>query len=321
MHLEGIYTPVITPFGADEAIDEPGFAALVEHLIEAGVHGIIVGGTTGEYYALSLEERIRSFQLAQEIIHRRLPLIAGVNALRTEEAIELGRAARAAGADAILLGSPYYALPTERELSGHCLAVDQAVNLPIVLYNYPARAGVGMGEEFLARVGRSPNFCAIKESSGDINRLHLLARDYPHIQTSCGMDDQALEFFTWGASSWICGASNFLPEEHLTLYRACVVEKDFDRGRAIMCALMPLMRLLEQGGQFIQCIKYGCELQGLPAGPVRKPLGALDEALQRDGPTRRGSRHATRIEHARSALRVARDRAARNRIESSHGQP
>jgi 4-hydroxy-tetrahydrodipicolinate synthase len=172
-------------------------------------------------------------------------------------------------------------MPTERELIRHCLAVDRAVNLPIMLYNFPARTGVAMDAEFLDRVGRNPNFCAIKESSGDVNRLHLLARDYPHIQMSCGMDDQALEFFAWGARSWVCGASNFLPKEHIALYQACGVEKDFDKGRRIMSAMLPLMRLLEQGGKFIQCIKYGCVLEGLPAGPVRKPLRELDQELKR----------------------------------------
>ena len=83
-----------------------------------------------------------------------------------------------------------------------------------------------MSEEYLDRVGRSPNFCAIKESSGDINRLHMLARDYPHIQTSCGMDDQALEFFAWGAESWICAGSNFAPEAHIALWKTCCVDGD-----------------------------------------------------------------------------------------------
>lgn len=146
-----------------------------------------------------------------------------------------------------------------------------------MLYNYPGRMGINMGEEFLDRVGRSRNFCAIKESSGDINRVHLLARDYPHIQMSCGMDDQALEFFAWGARSWVCGGSNFLPAEHLALYKACAVEGNFDKGRRIMSALMPLMRVLEQGGKFIQCIKHGCEMMGNYAGPPRPPLKGLNK--------------------------------------------
>ena len=132
-----------------------------------------------------------------------------------------------------------------------------------------------------ACVGRSPNFCAIKESSGDINRLHMLARDYPHIQTSCGMDDQALEFFAWGAESWICAGSNFAPEAHIALWKTCVVDGDYTLGRKIMSAMLPLMRTLEQGGKFLQCIKYGCAIRGLPAGPPRAPLRDLNKDEKR----------------------------------------
>jgi 4-hydroxy-tetrahydrodipicolinate synthase len=151
-----------------------------------------------------------------------------------------------------------------------------------MLYNYPGRTGTMMDIEFLDRVGRSRNFCAIKESSGSINHLHALARDYPHIDLFCGMDDQALEFFAWGAKGWVCGAGNCLPDEHLALFRACVVEKDFEKGRQIMSALLPLMRLLEQGGKFVQSIKFGCELAGLPAGPVRKPMRSLEDEQKRE---------------------------------------
>jgi len=102
--------------------------------------------------------------------------------MRTPDSIALAAGAKDMGADAILLGTPPYAVPTERENALNALAIDRAADLPIMLYNYPGRMGVNMGEEFLDRVGRSRNVCAIKESSGDINRVHLLARDYPHIQ-------------------------------------------------------------------------------------------------------------------------------------------
>ncbi|MGI9506224.1 MAG: dihydrodipicolinate synthase family protein, partial [Geminicoccaceae bacterium] len=139
------------------------------------------------------------------------------------------------------------------------------------------RTGAEMDGDYLDQVGRSSNFCAIKESSGDINRLHMIARDYPNIQLSCGMDDQALEFFAWGARSWVCAGSNFAPEAHIALYKACAVDKDFDKGRKIMSAMMPLMRVLEQGGTFVQCIKHGLSLRGLQAGPPRRPLQPLNE--------------------------------------------
>ncbi len=282
MRFEGIYTPIVTPYHDDHAIDRDRFAEVAERLVAAGVHGIVVAGTTGEYYAQTAEERAGLMRLAKEVIGDRLPLIVGTGAMRTEESIWYAEEAKAAGADAILVATPPYAVPTPRENALHALAVDRAVNLPIMLYNYPGRMAAEMDAEYLDRVGRSPNFCAIKESSGDINRVHMLARDYPHIQLSCGMDDQALEFFAWGARSWVCAGSNFAPEAHIALWRACAVEGDFAKGRAIMTAMLPLMRVLEQGGKFVQCIKQGLSLRGLPVGPPRRPLQDLNKDEKRE---------------------------------------
>ncbi|WP_282608518.1 dihydrodipicolinate synthase family protein [Pelagibius sp. Alg239-R121] len=282
MRFEGIYTPVVTPYHADFSINRDGFAEAIEHLIATGVHGIIVAGTTGEYYAQTAEERVAMMGLAKELIKGRLPLIIGTGAIRTEDSIAFAEAAKAAGADALLVATPPYAYPTGREIALHALAVDRAANLPVMLYNYPGRMCVNMDEDTLDRLGRSPNFCAIKESSGDPNRLHMLARDYPHIQLSCGMDDQALEFFAWGARSWVCAGSNFAPEAHISLYKACALEDNFTKGRRIMSAMLPLMRVLEQGGKFVQCIKHGLTLRGIDAGPPRKPLQPLNKDDKRE---------------------------------------
>jgi 4-hydroxy-tetrahydrodipicolinate synthase len=280
--FEGIYTPLITPQKTDLSVDFDGLAAVVDHLVDAGVHGLITGGSTGEYYAQSIGERQDVARFIMKHLDGRLPLMVGTGAIRQEDSVEMARFAKELGAQCILVGTPPYAVPTERENALNALAIDRAANLPIMLYNYPGRMGVSMGEEFLDRVGRSGNFCAIKESSGDINRVHLLARDYPHIQMCCGMDDQALEFFAWGSRCWVAGGSNFLPREHVALYKACAVEGDFAKGRKIMSALMPLMRVLEQGGKFIQCIKHGCEMAGLHAGPPRPPLKALNKDDKRE---------------------------------------
>lgn len=280
--LEGIYTPVITPFHADGEVDFDALAELVERLVGAGVHGLISGGSTGENYAETIEERLAIARFIVERVRGRIPVVIGTGAMRTPDSIALAAGARAMGADAILVGSPPYSVPTERENALNALAIDRAADLPIILYNYPGRMSVEMGREFLDRVGRSRNVIGIKESSGDINRVHLLARDYPHIQMSCGMDDQALEFFAWGARSWICGGSNFLPEEHIALWETCVVKGDFAKGRRIMSAMLPLMAVLEQGGKFIQCIKHGVEVTGLKAGPMRPPLKGLNTEEKRE---------------------------------------
>ena len=280
MKFEGIYTPAITPLDAHGEIDRAAFAAVLEHLIASKVHGIIIAGSTGEYYSHTAQERTDLAAYAKEVIGTRLPLIIGTGAIRTEDSIAYATHAREIGADAILVASPPYAVPSEAENAAHALAIDKAAGLPVMLYNYPGRMGVSMGAEYFERVSASKNVIAIKESSGDLNQLHLLVRHFPNIAPSCGWDDLALEFFAWGAPSWVCAGSNFLPAEHVALYEACVVEGDFTKGRKIMSAMLPLMNNLDEGN-FVQKIKHGAELIGLHAGTPRLPLlplGAEDKA-------------------------------------------
>jgi len=282
MKFKGIYTPVVTPYDDNFVCNEEALAETIEFLIKSGVNGLVIAGSTGEYYAQTMKERIKLMELCKNLIKSRLPMIVGTGAIRTEDSIEYARQAKKIGADALLVTTPPYAYPTGREIALHALAIDRVADLPIMLYNYPGRMSVNMDRETLDRVGKSKNFCGIKESSGDINRLHILAREYPHISLSCGMDDQALEFFAWGAKSWVCAGSNFSPEAHIALYRACVLEKNFEKGRLIMTAMLPLMTVLEQGGKFVQSIKHGLTLRGIEAGPPRKPLQPLNKEDKRE---------------------------------------
>lgn len=276
MKFEGIYTPAITPLATDGSIDKAAFANVLEYLVESRVHGVIIGGSTGEYYAHTAQERFELAAQAKDVLNGRLPLIVGTGAIRTEDSVAYAAAAREIKADALLVGTPPYALPTQEEIALHVKAVDRAGCLPIMLYNYPGRMSVSMGEAFFDAVADVKNIAAIKESSGDMAQLHRLAIQRPNIALSCGWDDQALEFFAWGATSWTCAGSNFIPREHIALYEACVIEQDFAKGRRIMAELMPLMDYLE-GGKFVQSIKYGSELQGLRSGGVRAPLQGLND--------------------------------------------
>ena len=277
MKFEGIYTPAITPLAEDGSIDKNAFSEVLEYLVESKIHGVIIGGSTGEYYAHTAQERLELAAQAKDVLNGRLPLIIGTGAIRTEDSVAFARHAKEIKADALLVGTPPYALPTQQEIALHVKAVDAAAGLPIMLYNYPGRMSVSMGEAFFDAVADVKNIVAIKESSGDMAQLHRLAIHRPNIQLSCGWDDQALEFFAWGAKSWVCAGSNFIPREHVALYEACVIEKDFDKGRKIMAAMMPLMDFLE-GGKFVQAIKNGVALNGLKTGGVRKPLYDLDDA-------------------------------------------
>ena len=282
MRFEGIYVPIITPFGDDLAIDYDAFGEVIDWQIENGTHGVIVGGSTGEFFSLTYEERVRQFEFAVERSDGRTPIIAGVNDLLADRCYQLTAAARDAGVDALLVAAPPYALPSQKELVTHVLKIDRVANLPIILYNYPGRTGVCMEGTFLERVAQSRNFCAIKESSGDVDRIHMLARDYPQLQLSAGAEDQVLEFFAWGARSWVSVVANFFPVEAVRFYETCVLDGDFVKGRKIMCALLPLMNCLEKGGKFLQSVKYACELMDRPAGPVRPPMQPMKKELRRE---------------------------------------
>ncbi|RQS63656.1 dihydrodipicolinate synthase family protein [Burkholderia sp. Bp8963] len=277
MSFEGVHTPLVTPFSADGEIDHE---LLGRHAADlAGrVSGLGIGGTTGEYYALSFDERVRTFNTVAEAAGGKTFLTAGINATTTKEVIRLGQEAKRAGLSALLVAAPYYAQPTQEELLTHLQKVDDALDMPIMLYNFPARTGTAIGDDVLATLLERPNFVAMKESTGDIAHLHHLATHFgDRLVLSCGMDDQALEFFAWGAKSWVGGASNFLPEAHTALYDACVKQGDFAKGRQLMAQLLPVLELLERSGKFIQYVRCGCELAGLPVGPARAPLGALSD--------------------------------------------
>ncbi len=282
MKFQGIYTPIITSFNVDGSIDYPTWKQVIDHQINSGVHGLIVGGSTGEFYTLSKAERLEQFTFANDYIAGRLPWIAGVNDMLATEVYAYARAAKEAGADALLVAAPPYSLPDESELAAHVIRIDEAADLPIILYNYPGRTGVEMGTSFMDQVADRPNIAAIKESSGDLSRIHQLALDYPQVQLSAGAEDQVLEFFSWGAQSWVCACANIFPKACVAFYEACVLEKDFVKGQHFMATLMPLMSLLEQSGKFVQCVKRGSALQGVDGGPVRLPMMELEPKMAAD---------------------------------------
>ena len=279
MNFDGIWTPIVSPFAADGKLDLVAVAPLVERLIEQKISGLIVGGTTGEYYALSNPERKVLLTHVACLAKGRIPLMAGINATTTDESLDIGLHAKQLGYDSILVAAPYYCQPTQEELLAHTLALDDAINLPAMLYNFPARTGTEMSFEFIDALKSRPNFQAIKESTGSVERMHRLINDYAgQLQTGCGMDDQILEFFAWGARCWVGGASNFCGAQHVAMYQKCVVDKDLSAARALAAKFLPLLSVLEQGGKFCQYVKYGCELSGLPVGNTRKPLLPLSPA-------------------------------------------
>ena len=279
MNFDGIWTPIVTPFAANGAMDLAAVAPVVDRLVAQKINGIIVGGTTGEYYALSNQERKDLLKHVAQLAKGRISLMAGINATTTEESLDIGLYAKGLGYESILVAAPYYCQPTQEELLAHTLAIDDAINLPAMLYNFPARTGTEMSFDYINALKSRPNFQAIKESTGSVERMHRLISDYSgQLQIGCGMDDQILEFFAWGARCWVGGASNFCGAQHVAMYQKCVVDKDLSAARELAAKFLPLLSVLEQGGKFCQYVKYGCELAGIPVGNTRRPLLPLNQA-------------------------------------------
>jgi 4-hydroxy-tetrahydrodipicolinate synthase len=276
--FKGIITVVTTPFDQKGAVSFDTLGRHIDFLVANGIHAILPGGSTGEYYAQTLDERKEVLRFVAKHVAGRVPLYAGTNSARPDDTLELGKLAMDLGYGAQMLAAPFYSLPNPDELVAHFRRIAAALPLPIVLYNFPARTGVDMSPAFLEKVADVKTICAIKESSGSFARMLEHVVNFPGLQRICGADDQAVDSFLWGAKSWIAGASNFMPAEHVALYEACVVRKDFNEGLRLMSAMLKMFYLLEQGGKYIQYVKYGVELAGFASGGPRAPLQGLNEA-------------------------------------------
>ncbi|EJB06871.1 dihydrodipicolinate synthase [Rhizobium leguminosarum bv. trifolii WSM597] len=274
MKLSGVMPALITPFDANNRIDFKAFEKLLTHLREAGVTGWVPNGSTGEYFSQSREERRDVLQFVKEFARPGEILIAGTNAPATREVIEQTALARDIGYDTVLLAPPFYTRPTQAELIKHYEAVLSTVDVSLVLYSYPAKDGSDISFELMDHFADNSRVIGIKESSGVLQRAIDIASRYEgKIQLVSGSDDIALDFMFWGAESWICGPSNCMAKACCDLDRT-YKSGDLGKAREMMKTLYRAMNILESG-KFVQKIKYGCELQGLPVGTCRAPLGEL----------------------------------------------
>jgi 4-hydroxy-tetrahydrodipicolinate synthase len=277
MDLEGVYTPIVTAFDERGDLDLDATSAVIEFVLAGGIRGLVPCGTTGEYYACSIEERLQILEHARDVNAGRAQLVAGCNAGSTRDAIMYAEASRDLGYDAIMLAAPYTSLPTQRELAAHYEAVASAAGLPVILYNYPARAGVEIGFDCLDAIVDRPDIVAIKESSGDFSRFLALRRRYAdRITVMCGSDDQAVDYFSWGVRSWLAGTSNVLPRHHAAIMDAANAG-DHATAYRLFDGILAWVQLME-AGSYNQKAKLGLAHQGIPTGDVRQPLLPLEAA-------------------------------------------
>jgi 4-hydroxy-tetrahydrodipicolinate synthase len=278
MKIEGVYVPVVTPFDANDAVNYDNLTKVIDRSIAAGVAGIVSCGTTGEYYAMTVDERIKVMQHTAVVAKGRAQLVAGCNAGSTKDAIAFGVVAREAGYDAVMLAAPPTSLPQQHELAAHFAAIAEGSGLPVILYNYPARAGVEIGFECLDLLADRADIIAIKESSSDFSRfLALRSRYEGRITIMCGSDDQAADYFFWGVRSWLAGTANVLPAEHVAVMNAAIAG-DLYKSRDLFDKILPWVQEMESGS-YNQKAKLGLGHFGIDCGPVRQPLLPVDPAV------------------------------------------
>lgn len=276
MQLRGVYAPIVTPFDDQEAINYSVMEQLIDYVLQNDVVGLVPGGTTGEVYAYQESERMDVFRFVKEYAGGSAVLIAGTNSGATRDVIRYSEAAAKMGYDGLMVAVPPYSRPNQRELLAHYKAVAEAVDIPIILYNFPWRAGTEVGFEVLDGLLDYPHVIGMKEASGEMGRVYAMRLRYgERYQMVCGSDDQALDYFLWGTTCWIGGAASCAPRQHAAVLNAALAG-DFLSARAHMDKLLPLLRNME-GGSYTQKVKLGCELLGIPVGKPRRPLLPLAE--------------------------------------------
>jgi len=280
--FEGTFVVSVTPMTKDEELDLESFKDNLDYYIENGVHGITINGSTGEFAAQSLEELKSVMDAAVEAVNSRVPLISGTAACSTRRVIELTMYAEDAGVDGALIVPPYYSKIDETEIYEHFRAIDEAVNIPIMVYNNPWTSKIDIPPEGLARLAELDNVRYVKESSGDITRIpRILDLTDGKMAVFCGSDNLALESFFMGATGFICVAANIFPKHMSKLYEYANWEKDYDKAKALYSTVLPLCNFLESSGKFTQTAKFGLEYFGRKAGPPRKPFLPLSEEHRR----------------------------------------
>jgi 4-hydroxy-tetrahydrodipicolinate synthase len=270
----GACTALVTPFLGGQ-VNYPMMERLLQRQIDSGIHAIVLGGTTGESPTLSDQEKLELYKRGKEFTGDEALIICGTGSNDTKHAVELSVAAQEAGADALLVVTPYYNKANPDGLVAHYLAVAHAVRIPVIVYNVPGRTGVDVPVSVYKQLSRVPNIAGVKEASSDIVKI-------ARIRNACGgdlpiwsgNDDEAVSAMALGAQGVISVLSNVLPVETAAMANAALAG-DFDTASALQCGMLPLIDVLFSEVNPIP-VKAAMQMVGFDCGPCRLPLGKMD---------------------------------------------
>jgi 4-hydroxy-tetrahydrodipicolinate synthase len=275
MKFKGSYVALITPF-KNGGIDEDAFQKFVDWQIDQGTHGLVPVGTTGESPTLTHDEHKRVVDLCIEAASGRVPVVAGAGSNSTAEAIDFAQHAKKSGADGILVVTPYYNKPTQEGLYQHYKAINDAADIPMLIYNIPGRSVIDMSVETMAKLFELPNVVGVKDATSDMARMSLqrLATG-PDFNYMTGEDASALGFMAHGGDGAISVTGNIAPA-HCAEFQTACLEGNFGRALEIQDRLMPL-----HDSMFIESnpgpVKYAAERLGLCSAKMRLPMADITD--------------------------------------------
>lgn len=273
--LKGIMVALITPWTADQsAIDVEALDKHIKHLIDAGVHGLVPGGSTGEFSAMTLPERKQLIEIFVKSAAGRVPVIAGIGALSTKDGVELAEHAARAGASALMVVPPFYDSVSVEQLHEMLGDMHAASSLPIMYYNIPSASGLTLTAKEIAGLSKV-GVKYLKDTSGNAPALtDLLFTYHDEITTFNGWDTLTFYGLAAGAKGSVWGASNIIPELSMQLWDAVAVKGDLKLGRELWAKIFPICKFLETYN-YAAAIKTGMELLGASTGGNRKPFALL----------------------------------------------
>lgn len=273
--LQGTMTALVTPFDPQGALDEPALRALIDFQVESGVSALVPCGTTGESPTLNYDEHNRVIDIVIEQVKGRVPVIAGTGSNSTDEAIALTRHAREAGADYSLQVAPYYNKPTQRGFYEHFLAIADAVDMPLIVYNIPGRTGKNIETDTLMRLAEHKNIVGVKEASGDFAQImDVLLRRPKNFCVLSGDDNLTFPIIALGGEGVISVASNIIPKALSDMVNLAL-RGSWEEARRCHYQLLPLFKALFLETNPIP-IKTALAMKGMIKEVFRLPLCAME---------------------------------------------
>lgn len=273
--LSGILVAIVTPWKNDtKEINAEAYKQHIDRLIDAGVHGIVAGGSTGEFSAMTTAERKQMVELCIEYAAGRVPVVAGTGALTTKDCLELAEHASQVGADALMVVPPFYDPVNIDQLHELLSEIGSISNLPLMYYNIPGASGLTLSPEQIAGLAKS-GVKYMKDTSGNAPALtELLFERYQELTTFNGWDTLTFYGLAAGAKGSVWGATNIIPELSVQLWDAVAVKGDLKLGRELWAKIFPICKFLESV-HYVSAVKTGMELLGMETGGVRKPWALL----------------------------------------------